>query len=141
MQDPEIKRQSAHSTTRTREAAIRELECLLASAEELRTSLRTTEVVYRKALKTLKSGKKVSESLRNVQAGAVRQALNAKLESFELVRHRSRLTLIAAGLREGMTIGELGRAWGFSRQLASRYAKEARGQLRAGNVASTSSGV
>jgi hypothetical protein len=48
------------------------------------------------------------------------------LDEFEQLRHRSRLSLITAGLDEGMTIGQFGRAWGFSRQLAARYVKEAR---------------
>jgi hypothetical protein len=47
------------------------------------------------------------------------------LDQFERLRHRSRLSLVVAGLDEGMTIGQFGRAWGFSRQLAARYAKEA----------------
>ena len=36
--------------------------------------------------------------------------------------------LIAAGLEEGMTINGVSKAWGISRQLASRYAKETRGE-------------
>lgn len=48
------------------------------------------------------------------------------LKDFEVRRHRSRLSLIGAHLAEGQSIGDIGRAWGFSRQLASAYAREAR---------------
>jgi DNA-binding transcriptional regulator LsrR (DeoR family) len=36
------------------------------------------------------------------------------------------LRVFAVALEDGMSIGELARNYGFSRQLASRYAKEAR---------------
>jgi hypothetical protein len=121
-----------------RETAIQELESLLASATELRSAVRSTERRYRKARRLLKEGTPVSEALDEVGAGAARQVMTETLATFEQMRHRTRLALIAAGLAEGMTIGELGRSWGFSRQLASRYAKEARGRLR--QATSTSKG-
>ena len=61
-----------------------------------------------------------------VRAGAARLQLSECLEEFERCRHEVRLSLIVAGLDEGMSLGELGKAWGFSRQMASRYAEEAR---------------
>jgi hypothetical protein len=109
-----------------REAAIREVSRLLESAAELRATVRSTEMLYRKMLKSLEQGTRISAALNDVHAGSARLALTETLESFENIRHQSRLTLIAAGLNEGMSIGELGRSWRFSRQLASRYAKEAR---------------
>lgn len=124
------------SEERTREVAILELEHLLASAVQLRSLMRSTEGRYRRVLKILRQGTVVSKALDDVHAGAARLALTEALASFELRRHRSRLALIAAGLAEGMTIGELSRAWGFSRQLGSRYAKEARGQLEVAGSAS-----
>lgn len=36
------------------------------------------------------------------------------------------MAIFAVALEDGMTIPELARNYGFSRQLASRYAKEAR---------------
>lgn len=49
-----------------------------------------------------------------------------QLDELERARHRVRTAVFALGLAEGMTIGELGRLYGFSRQLAARVAKEAR---------------
>jgi hypothetical protein len=112
---------------RPREAAIREVNRLLESSAALRATVRSNEVLYRKMLKSLKQGTPISEAMDDVHAGSARLTLTETLESFELVRHQSRLSLIVAGLTEGMSIGELGRSWGFSRQLASRYAREARG--------------
>ena len=49
-----------------------------------------------------------------------------QLAELERVRHRVRTAVFALGLSEGMTIGELGRLYGFSRQLAARVAREVR---------------
>ncbi|HEX4434925.1 MAG TPA: hypothetical protein VH012_08840 [Acidimicrobiales bacterium] len=49
-----------------------------------------------------------------------------QLEELETVRRRVRKAVFALGLSEGMTIGDLGRLYGFSRQLAARIARELR---------------
>jgi hypothetical protein len=49
-----------------------------------------------------------------------------QLDELERARHRVRQAVFALGLSEGMTIGDLGRLYGFSRQLAARIAREVR---------------
>ena len=49
-----------------------------------------------------------------------------QLDALERARHRVRQGVFALGLSEGMTIGDLGRLYGFSRQLAARIAREVR---------------
>ena len=49
-----------------------------------------------------------------------------QLDELERARHRVRKAVFALGLSEGMTIGDLGRLYGFSRQLAARIAREIR---------------
>lgn len=49
-----------------------------------------------------------------------------QLDELERARHRVRQAVFALGLTEGMTIGDLGRLYGFSRQLAARIAREVR---------------
>jgi len=129
MNDKRCPQRGMTETTDPRHAAILELEHLLASAEELRSSVRSTEATYRRSLLLLKGGFPVSEALEQKATKSTRMALTEALTSFELNRHRTRLAFTAAGLAEGMTIGEIGRAWGFSRTLASRYAREAREAL------------
>ena len=53
-------------------------------------------------------------------------AVAAQLDDLERARHRVRTAVFALGLAEGMTIGQLGRLYGFSRQLAARIAAEVR---------------
>ena len=52
--------------------------------------------------------------------------VTTQLAELERIRHRVRTAVFALGLSEGMTIGELGRLYGFSRQLAARVAREVR---------------
>ena len=59
-------------------------------------------------------------------AGPIRQSLSDAIIEFEAARHRFRLALVAVGLDHGMTARQVGDAFAFSRQLASRYVKEAR---------------
>ena len=67
--------------------------------------------------------------LSRVSTSTARQQLNDALEALERGRHQVRLALTAAGFEEGMSIGDSGRAWGISRQLAARFAKEVRGGI------------
>ncbi len=106
---------------------IKLVEDLLDSLAELRTTTRSTEATVRRALKMAKQGADVSTALAACSPAETRQAMNDALKSVEEARHQMRLRIFAEGLSDGMTIGELGRIFGFSRQLAARYAKETRG--------------
>ena len=47
------------------------------------------------------------------------------MDALEQARLRYRRFLVAVAQDEGLSLGEIARRWGFSRQLVSRYAKEA----------------
>ena len=103
------------------------IEDLQAALADLRAATRATEVTVRRALKMAKDGADVSTALTATKPAETRQAMNDALKAVEAARHQMRLRIFAEGLAQGMTIGNLGRIFGFSRQLAARYAKEARG--------------
>lgn len=109
----------------TREAVLGEIEDLLDSARRLRADLRAKETSYRRMAKRIERGDDIQMALGTLGAHVQRQELTDSLDEFERSRHRTRLAITAAALAEGMSIGDIGRAWGFSRQLAARYAKEA----------------
>jgi len=109
-----------------RDDAIADLRELAEAAARLRNDLRAKENVYRRTARTLERGTGVAKAMQMVKADQARRELTETIEDFEYFRHRSRLSLTASGLEEGMTIGQIGRAWGVSRQLAARYAREAR---------------
>jgi hypothetical protein len=102
------------------------IENLLQSLVELRKSTRATEATVRRGLKLVVSGADVATALRVVSPADTRQSINDALKAVEEARHRMRLHIFEIGIQEGLSIGELGRMFGFSRQLAARYAKEAR---------------
>jgi hypothetical protein len=111
-----------------RDAAVEEIEALLESAKLLRADLRVKETTYRRTARMLEKGTPIEEVMEASGARTARQELTEAMAEFERRRHSARLSLTAAALDEGMTIGGVGRAWGFSRQLAARYAREVREQ-------------
>ena len=109
-----------------RQAALQEIEDLLESAKRLRTDLRVKETAYRRAARMLERDESIDEVLVASGASSGRQELTDTMADFERHRHSARLALTAVALDEGMTIAQIGRRWGFSRQLAARYAQEVR---------------
>jgi hypothetical protein len=109
-----------------RKAVLEEIEVLLEAAKTLRRDLRAKEASYRRMARRVEQGVDIGTAMGSLGAHVQRQELTDTLDEFEHRRHRTRLAITAAALEEGMTIGDVGRAWGFSRQLAARYAKEAR---------------
>jgi hypothetical protein len=114
------------STLRT--SALEEIEELLESAKRLRADLRVKETAYRRTARLLEKGEQIDAVLEASGARSGRQELTDSMDDFERHRHRTRSALTAVALDEGMTIGQIARQWGFSRQLASRYAREVRGK-------------
>ena len=110
----------------TRSTSIKDLSQLLETVRRLRAQLQSFETVYQQTLLRLESEEPVSDILQAVEASDTRNALNEVLQDLERVRHCSRLSIIAAEIAEGSSISEVGRRWGFSRQMAQRYVKEAR---------------
>ena len=111
---------------RERATAIQDIHLLVDAAHTLRTQLERCEATYARTIERLESNTPVSEILKSVEACDARIALNAGLVELENARHRSRLSIIAAEMAEGTSISDVGRDWGFSRQMAQRYVKEAR---------------
>ena len=59
-------------------------------------------------------------------AGQIRRGMSEAVTEFEAARHRYRLALVAVAVDHGLTARQIGDSFAFSRQLASRYLKEAR---------------
>ena len=118
---------SKRATDRYQQHAIELVEKLLETLADLRRNTRATETSVRRALKLAKDGADVSVVLRATNPADIRQSMNDALKAVEEARRQVRLQIFELGLDEGLSIGELGRVFGFSRQLAARYAKEARG--------------
>lgn len=86
-----------------------------------------TEVLtgYEGAMVAVQDGKTM-EILEPPTAGQIRRSVSEAVTEFEAARHRFRLALVAVAMDHGLTARQIGDAFAFSRQLASRYLKEAR---------------
>jgi hypothetical protein len=113
----------------SRDDVARDIEQLVAAGQELRDLIQESRKGFQKALVLLDRGVRIDEALRALNTAERRLAMTEQLSEFEECRHRLRLSITVAGLDEGMSIGDLARAFGVSRQLASRMAKQARGEL------------
>lgn len=93
---------------------------------DVRSVARKHEATLGRALRRLERGDAVSAVLAAMPPEEPRLEGIEVLNALEHARHRVRSATMADCLAAGMSIGEFGRSWGFSRQLAARYAKEVR---------------
>jgi hypothetical protein len=100
------------------------------SNDELREKLLHHKRALRAAAQRVKSGELTPEAIRSGGAPEIRVDLTDALAEFERARHQVRLALFAfLGLEQDTSTAEIGRSLGFSRQLASRLAQEAKESL------------
>ncbi len=112
-----------------RKAIVKDIDSLLHTIDEVVGVLHDDKRKLKKAQQEVTDGSDVAAILTTMRAAEIRQRAAELLQALDSARHQVRVSTFAAGLDEGMTIGDLGRAWGFSRQLASRYAKEAQSEV------------
>lgn len=103
------------------------MEELDLAGADLIKAVRGGSRMFHKISADLQSGRtfRGATSLEPVARG--RLSLAEALKRYETARHRARAEIIAMALDEGINISEIARIFGFSRQLAQRYAREARG--------------
>ncbi len=105
--------------------AIHCAERLVEAMANLRHILEKREEVLRTAMDQ-RVPTEFSVALKQARITENRDVLNEALFALEQCRRASRVASFRSALDHGITISELSRIWGFSRQMASRYAKEAR---------------
>ena len=108
--------------------AIESVVELLSALAQARRAMRETERDIRSALNKVARGEDVASALIDVHPGESRQKINDSLVHLDHRRKEMRLKVFALAIERGMTIDELSGVWGFSPQIASRIAKEARGE-------------
>jgi len=106
--------------TDSRAKAIDDLDLLLVALDELADLLVVVRGRYVNARESLSAGDSVETALSKAKAAETRELVTASLDEFEKCRHVSRLSMIAGGINEGMSINAISKSWGVSRQLISR---------------------
>ncbi len=110
--------------SRLENEAVESVEELIDALVEAGIEIRNTEQSLRLALKRVSEGEELESVLMLIQPAGLRQALNDALEVVNQRRHVTRLKVFELALERGHSIADLGRSWGISRQLASRYVRE-----------------
>ena len=105
--------------------AVQALDSLADALKDAQRALQVVEAKTRNALRS-KNPVPTAAVLRATPAAHFRPDVDRALTELERARHRVVVANFRVALDDGMTITEFGRLYGFSRQLASRYAKEAR---------------
>ena len=103
-----------------RDQAVRDLDEFIESAIETRKSLRTFQAALEKNRRHLARGGRASEMSTLFDLPSLRASLTDWLTEIERTRAAARVSLWRLLLAEGMTIAEVGRICGVSRQLVSR---------------------
>jgi biotin operon repressor len=104
--------------------AVRSVQGLVDALADARVAFREVEQSFQKALKKADRSGDVESALLSPQLGVLRQSVNDAIDEIERQRREMRMKLFALARSEDYSIGELGRMFGFSRQLASKYANE-----------------
>jgi len=111
--------------TTERDRAIAGLRGFHQEAASFRQALRGYERALERICRRLEQGEALHEVMRKIGVGDLRADLADRLAQFEAARHRMRAACFRMSLAEGLSIGEIARLWGISRQLASRLVHEA----------------
>ncbi len=101
------------------------IQDLIDADRALREALRRNERILARAQKSLRSGMSIEAAFSANPSTEARATANEALEAVVRARHQVRVKVVKAGRSEGMSLGELARQLNFSRQLCSRYGKEA----------------
>jgi hypothetical protein len=111
--------------TKLERQATSSMKELLAALAEARDEIRRSEQGIRRTLRKVERGQGLASVVIADSPSEGRQSLDDAMETLTSLRHRTRSLVFALAVEEGLSIGEVGRTWGISRQLASRYVREA----------------
>jgi hypothetical protein len=107
-------------------AAIHSVELVIEAMENLQVVLGRRVELLRRSIEFEEPAADYEQAVKDSHMTEERTNLHEALNFLEQRRRESRLASFRSALDHGVTISELARIWGFSRQMASRYAKEAR---------------
>jgi hypothetical protein len=99
---------------------------LIATNRQVRKTLRRSEIILTKSLERFESGEDPLAILESLLPTQREGSGEDPFKDHARARHRLRLAIIGICLDSGLSIGDIGRLYGFSRQMASRYAREVR---------------
>ena len=106
-----------------RERFVSDVRRYVEAGEQLAAGMAEFNAMNRAALEDLADGMPITESFRVRDSAGWSRRVSALLDEFEACRRETRSSAAAALMNEGRTVTDVGRAFGVSHQLASRFAK------------------
>jgi hypothetical protein len=109
--------------TAARDQFIENVRHYVEAGERLAARITSFDAMNTEALDDLLSGMSLSESFRIRDSATWSRMVSKLLDEFERCRRETRTSAALVLQEEGMTVTEVGKAFGVSHQLASRFAK------------------
>jgi hypothetical protein len=103
---------------------VADLDAYTGAAEALRDHLDRVVAWNTEDREILLAGTPIGDSMRRADSATRSRTLTRALEEFEQARRAPRASVTAAMLDDGATVSEVGDAFGVSRQLAHRFARD-----------------
>ncbi len=106
-----------------RDQFLEDVRAYTRAGERLVAGVIEFNVMQTEALADLEQGMSITESFELRDSSAWSRRISGLLEEFEACRRSTRTSAAAALMAEGKNVSDVGRAFGVSHQLASRFAK------------------
>jgi hypothetical protein len=110
----------------TKNATLMALDGVIKASIAARQALRQSETLLGRLRRGLEKGSSLAEAFAGLDIAYERQITFDRLSDLEHARRDARRAIIALGVSEGLSLGQMARQWGVSRQLVTRLAKESR---------------
>jgi hypothetical protein len=110
-----------------REQFVRDVRAYTLAGERLVAGVTAFNDMNTRALEDIEQGMSLTESFEHRDSAAWSRRISNLLEEFEACRRTTRASAAAALLAEGRNVTDVGRAFGVSHQLASRFVRTVRG--------------
>ena len=124
--------------TSSQDEVVESIEELITAIAMARAEMRRAERSLRRALQWIAEGESIESLIVLRPPAEKRQAFLDALEEVHRTRHIVRQKVFTHALAAGVSISEMARSWGISRQLASRYLKEEAARTGTRSVAAAS---
>jgi hypothetical protein len=108
----------------SQDEVVQAVQDLIAAVAAARAEMRRAEQALRRVVGRIENGETVESLIVLRPPAEKRKAFLESLEEVHRTRHTVRRKVFTLAQQRGVTVADLARAWGISRQLASRYLKE-----------------
>jgi len=117
------------TVTRASKRLVRDMAALVKATDELCEVLQRYQTMNAEVATRVERGELLTGALDAVEGPIRKREVTDSLARFEAARHQVRLAMFALGDEQDTSASALGRQLAFSRQLASRLAREAKETL------------